>query len=76
MRIMLQNDANEGSSSDDFVDLFQELGYEGTESWESPQDSTDPCYQVMTESEIVAEVRDDSDSKSDDNIKPQPTKLI
>ena len=27
----------------------------------------------MTESEIVAEVRDDSDSESDDNIKPQPS---
>ena len=26
------NDANEGSSSDDFVGLFQELGYDGNES--------------------------------------------
>ena len=65
------------------MDLFQELGYsEDNESWESPQDwlaedSTDPSYQIMTDSEImVAEVTrdiDNSDSESDDEIEPQPS---
>ena len=51
------------------------------ESWQTPQDwlaedSTDPGYQLLTDSEIVAEVTrggDSLDPESDDEVEPQPT---
>ena len=76
------SDAEEVSSSDAFVGLFQELGYStDNESWQTPQDwlaedSTDPGYQLLTDSEIVAEVTrggDSLDPESDDEVEPQPT---
>ena len=75
------SDAEEVASSDAFMDLFQELGYStDTESWQNPQDwlaedSTDPGYQLMTDSEIVAEVTGEKDSLDleSDEMEPQPT---
>ena len=75
------SDAEEVASSDAFTDLFQELGYStDNESWQTPQDwlaedSTDPGYQLMTDSEIVAEVTGEKDSldlESDDEAEPHP----
>ena len=75
------SDAEEVASSDAFTDLFQELGYStDNESWQTPQDwlaedSTDPGYQLMTDSEIVAEVtgeKDTLDLESDDEAEPHP----
>ena len=76
------SDAEEVSSSDAFVGIFQELGYStDNENWQNPQDwlaedSTDPGYQLMTDSETVAEVTgggDSLDPESDDEMEPQPT---
>ena len=77
------SDAVEQSSgNDNFVDLFQDLGYsEGDEDWQTPQDwlaedITDPGYQLMSDTEIIAEVtRDDidSDPESDMEIVLQPS---
>ena len=62
------SDAEEVASSDAFMDLFQELGYStDNESWQNPQDwlaedSTNPGYQLMTDSEIVAVVTGEKDT--------------
>ena len=72
----------QSSGNKHFVDLFQDLGYsEGDEDWQTPQDwlaedITDPGYQLMSDTELIAEVtRDDidSDPESDVEIVLQPT---
>ena len=64
------------------MDLFQDLGYsEGDKDSQTPQDwlaedFTDPGYQLMSDTEIIAEVtRDDidSDPESDVEIVLQPS---
>ena len=73
------SDAEEVASSDAFMDLFQELGYStDNESWQPPQNwlAEDATDQLMTDSEIVAEVTGEKDSldlESDDEMEPQPT---
>ena len=78
------SDDNEGPSVDRFVDLFEELGYAADdESWQSPQDwlaedSTDIGSQLLTDSEIVAQVtgdvsRDNLDSEPEEETEPQPS---
>ena len=72
----------QSSGNENFVDLYQDLGYsEGDEEWQTPQDwlaedFTDPGYQLMSDTEIIAEVtRDDidSDPESDVEIVLQPS---
>ena len=73
-------DIDEGPSNAVFEDLFRELGCSGdSESWQNPEgwlaeDSEDPGYQLLTDTEIVAEVtgeKEDSDSGTDDEMVPQ-----
>lgn len=51
--------------------MFKDLGYEeGNENWQNPndwlvQDSDDPGYQILSDSEIVAEVNGEDDLSSD-----------
>ena len=53
--------------------MFKDLGYEeGNENWQNPndwlvQDSDDPGYQILSDSEIVAEVNGEDDKLSSDN---------
>ena len=71
----------QSSGNENFVDLFQDLDYsEGDEDWQTPldwlaEDFTDPGYQLMSDTEIIAEVRDDidSDPESDVEIVLQPS---
>ena len=65
------------SGADDFLDLFQRLGYApGDENWQTPedwlvQDADDPGYQLMTDIEIVHEVSNTTnpeESPSEDEV--------
>jgi hypothetical protein len=67
--------SNDESSVDGFAPLFHQLSYSETnENWQNPsdwlnEDSTDPGYQLKTDSEIVADVtggRANSDTESED----------
>ena len=64
------------------MDLFQDHDYsEGDEDWQTPQDwlaedFDDPGYQLMSDTEIIAEVTRhdiDSDAESDVEIVLQPS---
>ena len=61
--------------------MFQQLGSEEGNSWQSPsewmsEDSGDPGYQLLTDNEIVAQVSGEADlsaSESEDEQDPGPT---
>ena len=74
---------DEAPSNVTFVQLFDDLGYDkADQNWQSPdnwlaEDSNDPGYQLMTDSEIVADIlgkpnNQDSDLSSDDEMNSQP----
>ena len=71
---------DEAPSNETFVQLFNDLGYEKGQGWQAPdtwiaEDANNPGYQLMTDSEIVADILsqpENQDCDTDDETEIQP----
>ena len=67
------SDSWDSTDNLEMLELFSELGYiEGTDSWQTPEewlneDNFDPGHQLLTDSEIVAEVLGEQTNESSDS---------